>query len=381
MKSIVVGRLNEESGEGTLLRVIFYLFILSSVLSFTLEVQSSASWNGLFFGLKIAMLFLYVLGSLVCSEHLEKYLLIGFLFGFFALFASDKVLPYMLFVMISLALSDRSHGFLERMFCRAAVLVLCGCLAVFALSFLGIIDSKVFVNTLGYAQEERNSLGFFNPNPASLLLLSVMTIFFVYGRYWYFYISLIVFFVFSIWLFSRTYLLVACLFPFILLLGRLRLSVFFNIFSVCSILIVPIFALGFAEYRTITVAGVDLNAYLSNRLYVISESFSSGGGVALFPNSGFVTVDPGLMNMLGGGGLLLYLLFSAVLISAISYRPGYRLSLLVLIFVLINLSENIFSPYNLLSLAFLAFVIKKFSWCVDDEKNYDTELFIGVRRN
>jgi len=370
MKGIVLGRLNEEGCEGEALKFVFYVFILSSVAFYTFEVQSSVFLSRFFFAIKTAMLCLFVLGSFVFSANAKKYLLVGLLLGFLAFFASDKILPYILFVMLSLALSDRTHGFLEGIFCRAAVLVLCGCSVVALSSFLGILESKVFVNTLGYAQEERNSLGFYNPNPASLLLISAVTIFFLYGRYWYFAISLVIFFIFSIWLFSRTYLLVGFLFPILFILRRWPFSIFFNAFSVVAILVVPIISVILNEYRAFYVAGVDINAYLSNRLYVISESFSSSGGMSFFPNSKFLTVDPGLINLLGGGGLILYMVFAAILVSSIACRPGYQLSVLAFIYLLINFSENIFSPYNLLSLAFLSLLFKKNCWCIRHEKNY-----------
>lgn len=378
-----LGSFRDEGCEAKFLKAVFYLFLFVSCVSFTLEVQESAWFSLLFLLIKSALLAVYVLLSLVFSKHVDRYVLFVLIAGGLSFFSYEKVFPYSLFLILATAVSERSHKFIEDMFCRGAIVVFCVCLSVFFLSFVGLIESKTFVNTLGHAQEERNSLGFFNPNPASLLLLSVVLIFYLFERYFWFWVSFLAFCFFSVWLFSRTYVFIACLLPLFYFIRLCRLSVALNIVSVFIVLMIPLFVINFSEYRPIYVAGVDINSYLSNRLYVVSESFSAGGGVSLFPSSNFVTVDPGLINFLGGGGVLMYLMFSAVLIFALARRPGKKLSLLAFVFLLVNLSENIFSPYNLLSILFFVSILKKTYGCfrVTKEKNINSELLVGAWRH
>ncbi|MGV2837212.1 hypothetical protein, partial [Pseudomonas shirazensis] len=61
------------------------------------------------------------------------------------------------------------------------------------LASFDVIERRVFVNTLGFALEVRDALGFYNPNPASLLLLSCVLVFLALDKRLYFFIAILFF--------------------------------------------------------------------------------------------------------------------------------------------------------------------------------------------
>lgn len=348
--------------EAAFSKVLFCLFIFVSCLSYTYNVQQDSL---LAFVVLLAKLFLAI-GYIISSAFLVNCLVIWALWGLFLssvciFFQSSALMSYALFFFMSYAIAIRSERDVADNFILAAKLVLLTVSSVMVLALLGFLETKIFFNGLGFAQQERNALGFYNPNPASLLLLSTVFVFFVYERIVWFWVAIGLFAFFSMWLYSRTYISLACLFPFFYLLRRLRACVLLNAVSVVLVVLTPLVAFFFVNYKSVYFFGVDLNAFLSNRLYMISQSFSAAGGINFFPSRDFLTIDPGLINLLGNSGLLIYLLFSFFVVLALIYNSVGAFSVVSFSFLLINLSENIFSPYNLLSLLFLVGLINKFS--------------------
>lgn len=343
--------------KAALLRVCFILFFLFSVTAYTYEIQMRSDWvTGLLF-VRWGLLFVFCLVCLCFSKNVLPYL---FLFGagvvlFF--FGEREHLSYLALFVFSYAVSEQGGEEVRRLFLRAAFFSSCLICFIFVLSFLDIVERKMFVNALGFSLEVRSGLGFYNPNPASLLLLSCTVIFLAFGRGGLFFFWLSMFWVFQVWLGSRTYILVSVVALLLFLIRReVGLLRCICVFFISVVALFPILVLWVLEGASYEVFGIDMNAVLSDRLNVMRLAFESSDGLGYFSSSNFITIDPGFINFLGYWGLVFYYaLLGLSLVAVFKERRGGVLIIMIL-FVLCNFTENAISPYNLMSLLFFVVV-------------------------
>lgn len=341
----------------TVLNILFVLFFCFSVISYTYEVQARAEWvTGLLivrWGLGVA----FCLMCLCFSRNVLPYILLCGVGVALSIFAEKEYLSYFFLILLSYSVADQSNYAIKIFFKAAAISVFFTICCIFVLAFFDVIERKVFVNTLGFAFEERNALGFYNPNPASFLLLSCVLIFLALDKKMIFFLSMFVFWGGQIWLGSRTYIAVSVL-VFFLYFFRGRLM-FLKLGTSFLIIMVAIFQLLIAWVTSVNdfqVGGVDLNALLSDRLSVMKGAFEGIGGLNYFPNSDFTTIDPGFINLLGNVGVLIYCSVLAIIMVALfKIRDGLQV-IIIIAFILSNFTENAISPYSLLSLLFFVLV-------------------------
>jgi hypothetical protein len=343
----------------SILNVLFVLFFCFSVVSYTYEVQSRAEWvTGLLivrWGLGLA----FCLMCLCFSRNCIPYILLFGIGVLVSTFGEKEHLSYFALVLFSYAVADQDYTAIKTLFQKAAFSVFLTICLIFALAFFGIIERKVFINTLGFAFEVRDGFGFYNPNPASLLLLSCVLIFLVLDKRFMFFIGMFTFGACQVWLGSRTYIAVSVIVFFLYFVrGRVIFLKMGAMFLLAVVAMFPLLVAWVTNTASFDVMGVDVNALLSDRLSVMGRSFEGIGGVNYFPTLDFVTIDPGFINLLGYVGVLLYCVFLAVvMVTLFKVRHG-REVIVVIAFILSNFTENAISPYNLMSLLFFVLIFK-----------------------
>lgn len=340
----------------SLLRALFVLFFLSSIVAYTYAVQSNQDWVLALLLVRWGLLVSFCLLCLLFSKSVIFYLvLMGGAIGL-SLFGEREHISYLALIIFSYAVSEQKDNDVVSFFLKAAHISLLGICVVFTLSFLGVLENTVFINTLGFAFEKRDGLGFYNPNPASLLLLSCVVVFFAFRKNTMFFLSLMLFWFFQIWLGSRTYIVVSIvvflLFPIRDRVGLLR---FFCFSLVCVLAALPMLVIWVSNSTSFNLLGVDVNALLSDRLNVMRQVFESSGGLSYLPSNEFVTIDPGFINLLGYVGVLLYYFFLIGFFVALCKEKRGGILIAMIAFVFSNFTENAISPYNLMSLLFFVF--------------------------
>jgi len=225
---------------------------------------------------------------------------------------------------------------------------------------MGFFRNIIFYDSLGHGLAVRESLGFSNPNPASLLIFSVLVIS-VYVKDWILlFFSSILFILTLPYLGSRTYLYSILLFCIIYFLSRYKFfRSIFNFGLLLGLVSYPILiqfniALGYWF-----VFGVDINSLLSGRLHRISLLYYENGGISLLPSLYTEIVDSGLANILFKFGLLFYLFISYVIFKVIKRTENISFYSLCLVGVFILLSDNFITRYILLPLVMFTYIILK----------------------
>ncbi len=343
----------------SILSILFISFFLFSVLSYTYEVQARPEWakSLLFVRWGVGLVF-----CLLCMCFSKNALPYFFLFGLvivLSILGEREHVSYFGLLLFAYAVSEQKDVHIQRFFLKAAFssfLMIC---LVFFLSAVGFIQGKIFTNTLGFAFEVRDALGFYNPNPASLLLLSGVIVFLVFDKYLMFFLTMFMFWLSQVWLGSRTYIAVSLL-VFVLFFVRKRIATL-RLACVTLILVLatfPILVMWVMDNLDFELYGVNVNALLSDRLYVIKKAFENAGGLSLFSSEGFITVDPGFINLLGYIGVLPYYLF-LILLLFVSFKVHSGVLIIAMIaFILANFTENAISPYNFASLLFFVVIFK-----------------------
>lgn len=343
----------------SILNVLFVLFFCFSIVSYTYEVQSRAEWVTGLLIVRWGLGFAFCLMCLCFSRNCIPYVLLFGLGVVVSIFGEKEHLSYFALILFSYAVADQNYFSIKAFFQKAAVSVFLTICLIFILAFFNIIERKVFVNTLGFAFEVRDAFGFYNPNPASLLLLSCVLIFLALDKKLLFFLCMLVFWMCQIWLGSRTYIAVSVII--FLLCFFCRQTVFLKMgamFLVVVVAMFPILVAWVVNTDDFHVGEVDVNALLSDRLSVMRQSFDGIGGINYLPSLNFVTIDPGFINFLGYMGVLLYFVFLAlIMVTLFKIRHG-REVIVVIAFVLSNFTENAISPYNLMSLLFFVLVFK-----------------------
>lgn len=343
----------------SILNVLFVLFLCFSVVSYTYEVQSRPGWvTGLLvvrWGLGIT----FCLTCLCFSRNVVPYVLLFLLGVVLSVFGEKEHLSYLALILFSYAVADQNDVSVKALFRNAAFSVLYTICLIFVLAFLGVIERKIFTNTLGFAFEVRDAFGFYNPNPASLLLLSCVLVFLVLDKKAMFFICMFFFWMCQVWLGSRTYIAVSLVvFLLYFFRGQVKLLKLGAMILMVVVAMFPLLVAWVASTGEFNVGEIDVNALLSDRLSVMRQSFDGVGGVNYFPSLDFITIDPGFINLLGYMGVLIYWFFLAsVMVTLFKTRYGGEV-IVIIAFALSNFTENAISPYNLLSLLFFVLIFK-----------------------
>lgn len=343
----------------SILNFLIVLFFCFSVVSYTYEVQSRSEWVTGFLVIRWGLGFAFCLMCLLFSRNCIPYIILFGIGVLISVFGEKEHLSYFALILLSYAVADQNSLSIRDFFQKSAISVFVIICLIFALAFFNVIERKAFINTLGFAFEVRDALGFYNPNPASLLLISCVLVFLALDKRFMFLLGMLVFCVCQIWLGSRTYIAVSAVV--FLLYFFCRQVVFLKLGAMLLVAVLamfPFLAVWVTNTEDFHVGGIDVNALLSDRLFVMKQSFEGGGGVDYLPGFGFVTIDPGFINLLGyiGGGL--YYVFLALLIITIFKIRHWREVVVVIAFVLSNFTENAISPYNLMSLLFFVLMFK-----------------------
>ncbi|MDD1976823.1 hypothetical protein [Pseudomonas tussilaginis] len=343
----------------SILNVLFVLFFCFSVVSYTYEVQNRAEWVTGLLIVRWGLGFAFCLMCLCFSRNCIPYILLFGIGVAVSIFGEKEHLSYFAIILFSYAVADQNYISIKAFFQKAAFSVFFTICLVFALAFFDIIERKVFVNTLGFAFEVRDGFGFYNPNPASLLLLSCVLVFLALDKKFMFFLCMFVFWLCQIWLGSRTYIAVSVMvFLLYFFCGRANLLKLGAMLLMAIVAMFPLLVAWVTNTEDFHVGEVDVNALLSDRLSVMRQSFDGVGGVNYFPSLDFITIDPGFINLLGYMGVLFYCVFLVVvMITLFKIRHG-REVIVVIAFVLSNFTENAISPYNLLSLLFFVLIFK-----------------------
>lgn len=341
----------------SLLRALFVLFFLSSIVAYTYTVQSNQDWVLALLLVRWGLLFSFCLLCLLFSKNVIFYLVLIGGAVVLSLVGEREHISYLALIIFSYAVSEQKNNDVASLFLKAAHINLLGICLVFTLSFLGVLESTVFINTLGFAFEKRDGLGFYNPNPASLLLLSCVVVFSAFGKSGMFFLSLMLFWFFQIWLGSRTYIVVSVLVCLVFFIrGRIVLLRFFCFSLVCVLAALPMLVVWVSNSAGFNLLGVDVNALLSDRLNVMRLVFENSGGLSSFPSDEFIAIDPGFINLLGYIGVLLYYFFLIGFLVALFKEKRGGVLIAMIAFVFSNFTENAISPYNLMSLLFFVFL-------------------------
>lgn len=236
-----------------------------------------------------------------------------------------------------------------------ALVVVFTFVAIVALSRLGVIESRTFVMASSYSLYVKDSLGFFNPNPAGMLLFSVVAVAFLYGSRPMFWVSCALFLFFFTFLGARTYLLGVIL----LGLGRLidsdRFEPVVRIATFVVLLVVPVALV--LLVRTISVEAfgffVLVDSASSGRLGQLSEAVAQLGQWQLFFGGGDIVRDFGILNYTLSMGVVPYAVWFSALVFGSLRRLDFSSSCFVFVVVLTSYFENYFSAYSLAFLVFL----------------------------
>ncbi len=343
----------------SILNVLFVLFFVFSVVSYTYEVQTRTEWVTGLLAVRWGLGLVFCLMCLCFSRNCVPYILLLGIGVVISIFGEKEHLSYFALILLAYAVADQDYISINVFFKNAAVWVLVTICVIFILAFFNIIERKVFVNTLGFAFEVRDAFGFYNPNPASLLLLSCVLVFLALGKQVLFFICILVFWLSQIWLGSRTYIAVSGLiFLLCLFCARAGLLKFGATLLMVVVAMFPALVVWVTNTDGFHVGEVDVNALLSDRLSVMRQSFEGIEGISYFPSLNFVTIDPGFINLLGYVGILLYCAFwMLIMVTIFKIRHG-REVIVVIAFVLSNFTENAISPYNLMSLLFFVLMFK-----------------------
>src|SRR5690606_29745521 len=175
---------------------------------------------------------------------------------------------------------------------------------------VGYLENIIFYDSLGYGLSIRESLGFFNPNPASLLLFSSVIVSLYIKDYLAFIISLLLFIFLIPFFGSRTYLYSFVIFGLVYIFSKSSLlKKLINILVLLFLIVFPIILYFLISVGNWNFMGIDLNSVTSDRLNRIRIMFFENGGINLFPSLNIDVVDSGLTNILLKLGLIFYLFF------------------------------------------------------------------------
>lgn len=232
------------------------------------------------------------------------------------------------------------------MLCFLTILVLC---------FLGLSENYTFLDVNDYAKSIRYSLGFHNPNAASIFVVQSVILFFVYnnniGKFFSIIISLFTIYYAA----SRTALFVGVLFVFLTLFVRsLFIVKVMKLLAVFSLMLIPFLLVVFVSNGIWSFSGIDLNQLLSGRLFLVQEFYNMIGGVSLLPSYVDYPLDSGFANILLKGGLIFYLIFFVFCCVYLKLESNVKFIFLFFSFLVLLLSENFITGNLLLSVVIMA---------------------------
>lgn len=226
---------------------------------------------------------------------------------------------------------------------------------ILILCYLGYSENYIYYDGSEFAQNVRYSLGFLNPNAISIFIAQIAFIFFITRSFFGIIISLF-FYVFILYsAASRTALAIFIVFLLLFYLFKNNYALKVAKLSAFSFVCVfPLLVLLFISSGIWSFGGVDLNQLLSGRLVLIQEYYQMIGGISLFPSYNDFSLDSGFANILLKGGLLFYLIFTYVCYWYMKNEKEFSYSILFLVFLLLNLSENFITGNILFSVIIVA---------------------------
>lgn len=333
--------------------LIFYIFI--SIFTFSsLAIESEGFSLGLNL-VKGSLLFLLILLSI--GKIFNGKVLLYLLFLVLSLLSLDGYVVSLVFLLVLLIFTNDLYGDLKvvKYANRASFLAI---LCILFGAQVGVFKNVFFYDSLGYGLAIRESLGFYNPNPASLVIFSCIVIALFIKDYTLAIFSSILFLVLLPYLGSRTYLYSIIIFFIIYFFSGIS---FLRKGIICVFLlfliIIPIIINYFIASGNWFVFGLDLNSLFSDRLNRIRVLFFENGGLFFFPSLHSNTVDSGLANIVLKLGLFCYYLFIFFVGKYVWKIDNKFFFSLFLTAFFILITENIITGYVLMPIVLFACIM------------------------
>jgi hypothetical protein len=220
---------------------------------------------------------------------------------------------------------------------------------------LGYSRNYIYYDGSDFAQNVRYSLGFLNPNAISIFIAQIVFIFFITRNFFGIIVSLFFYSFILYFAASRTALVIFIVFLLFFYLFRNNYILNFAKFGAfLFILLFPLFVFLFVSSGIWSLGGLDLNQLLSGRLILIQEYYHMIGGISLFPSYNDFSLDSGFANILLKGGVVFYFVFTYMCYWYMKNEKDFSYSILFLVFLLLNLSENFITGNILFSVLVVA---------------------------
>jgi len=334
---------------------VIVLYVFLGGLTYSQFFSDDELASSILFFLKIFLIFILIFLKL-SKLKIYKAELVIFIISIALFLSFDAYLMTLSFMMIVGLL------FSEILTLRVSYLkwlnysLIASILMVFLLSYLGVSKNLVFYDSNGFALEKRESLGFINPNPASILIAQAIFFSLYFKDKFLLLISIFLYaYTFSD-LGSRTALGGFLLFLILYVFSRfpfLNKYYYFRtvgLLTIFSLIIFPIVLIQFIARGNWFFGGVDFNILLTTRLEKIMDLYASYG-VNIYPSFlGSNVVDSGISNLLIGGGWVIYFLYIIYSYLYLKLEKNTFLILFFITFIGMNFVENIITGNMLLSI-------------------------------
>lgn len=226
------------------------------------------------------------------------------------------------------------------------------------LGYTGVMPSYTYFDNGEYAVALRSSLGFLNPNPASIMILQSVFLSRLSNRKIIFWLSTFSYLITLPYLASRTSFLVFCVFVLLVFFLRNKINLIktasysFLIFLVSF----PYLVLRYIANSDWIFFNINLDLLLTTRLSRLKELYDITG-LGLFPNFFDYNLDMAFGNMLLKGGLFIY--FAFVVLSFLYVRKEKEFIFLVLFFLMLcfSMAESIYNSSYIFTMLVLARII------------------------
>ncbi len=251
-------------------------------------------------------------------------------------------------ILFSLSLYLFSKGCFHSYLSIVAVFLMSffGCFIYFTL--VGDIDNQVFKQPSTHYFEFKYSLGFVNPNVISMLMCTFTIVLLVYKRYFIFLLFLFAFSISSIWLGSRTYILVLLFSLFTVLFKKQMMKLnFIVILALMLPVLIAIFL--FLNFQKDVILVLD--SFLNGRIYSFYEQIEALSISDFILGFGHVgKIDGAYFNLILSFGLIGYVIFVAIIIYILEIaKHDVKLYCLLLNFLFICFFENILTVNSILT--------------------------------
>lgn len=262
-------------------------------------------------------------------------------------------------ILFSLSLYIFSKGCFHSYLSIVAIFLMLffGCFIYFTL--VGDIDNQVFKQPSTHYFEFKYSLGFVNPNVISMLLCTFTIVLLVYKRYFSFLLFFFVFSISSIWLGSRTYILVLLFSLFTVFFKKQMMKLnFIVILALMLPALISIFL--FLNFQKDVILVLD--SFLNGRIYSFYEQIEALSISNFILGFGHVgKIDGAYFNLILSFGLIGYFIFVGIIIYLLKMaKYDVKLYCLLLNFLFICFFENILTVNSILTVLLIyQFLIAK----------------------